>query len=202
MVTSFAILAACGGATAPAIGEGNGNGASSGDGSGGGGGSGSAPGDGTTADAGSRPIDAGPPGPPPGGDSDPGLIACGGASCKAGTELSTPGAEYCCVEVTSGGLSSSCKLATVSSCGGHRLSCDEAADCGNARVCCAERQRGQGSGERIVTGCRPTCITGAPRVQVCKTDDECENGAPCKAYDCGGRFPTLRFCEAPAENCN
>ncbi|MBX3264803.1 MAG: hypothetical protein KF782_34345 [Labilithrix sp.] len=198
MTTSFAIFAACGGAVAPVIGDGEGSGSSGGDGRGVGGGSGS--GGGSRADGGFADVDGAPPdAPPDAGASDPGVIACGATTCQAGP-LGAPAGEYCCVEGAAGGPASSCKSAAERSCRGHRLACDEAADCGGATVCCAERQRSSG-GDFVVTVCRPTCITGAPRFQVCKTDAECENGGSCVAYDCGGAFPALRFCEKPSESC-
>lgn len=195
------IVFACGGATAPAIGDGDGassgNGSGTGPGSGGGDtGGGGGNGGGGGADAAVDPIDAGPSGDPDVGDSDPGLIGCGTTTCKSsGGILGSATSSYCCVERANGGLISTCKNAAVSSCNGHRFLCDEAADCTNG-VCCVEVQTSGGS-VRALSACRSSCATGASRFQVCKTDDECEGGGTCKAYDCGNLFAGLRFCQKP-----
>ncbi len=192
------ILLACGGATAPAIGDGDA--ASSGNGSG----SGAGPGSGDTGggggggvDAAVDPVDSGlPDDDPDEGDSDPGLIGCGATKCKSsGGVLGSANASYCCVERSAGGPISTCKNAAVSSCNGHRFLCDEAADC-TSGVCCVEVQTSGGTA-RALSACRSSCATGATRFQVCKTDDECEGGGSCKAYDCGSVFPGLRFCQKP-----
>jgi hypothetical protein len=65
-------------------------------------------------------------------------------------------------------------------------------------VCCAEGGELTGQDDRsLVTACQPSCITGAPRWQVCRTDAECEGvSGSCKPYECPGR-PALRYCTRP-----
>jgi hypothetical protein len=169
-----AIVAACGGGTA-SIGSGS-DGAD-----GGSGGDGGQTGDGSSSD-GSTAADGGDSG---GGGSSAGVVACGPKPCS----LTGPVREVCCFRRSG---EASCELETVSACLGHRLGCDEKADCEGANVCCAE-EIGDG---RIATRCMPTCITNAPRTQVCKSSDECESGS-CKAQDCGEGFPPLKFCQRP-----
>ena len=175
------VLAACGGAVAPPIDDGNGDGdvrnddrgTSTANSSGGGG---------------SRGPDAKSPRP---AEAGPGFVRCGASRCAvSGTRYGESG-PYCCIEEASGATTSSCKDDDQTACSGHRIACDEAADCRDGNVCCTE------PGNAFVTGCRPTCITGAPRFQVCTKDDECENGGPCRRYDCGVGLPPLRFCEKP-----
>jgi hypothetical protein len=82
--------------------------------------------------------------------------------------------------------------------GDPNITCDEAADCDEGRVCCAESSDPDvpGGPRALATRCLPTCITGLPRFQVCRRDDECENGS-CKPFDCGERYRELRFCQRP-----
>ncbi len=137
----------------------------------------------TSADGATRP-DAGGGNP---ATPDPKLVSCGGTQCSR----SGPVRQFCCY-AQSGPV---CQAdALVGSCNGHRVTCDEKADCDNG-VCCME-----GGNERIQTRCLPTCITDAPRYQVCKTNGECESGS-CTSYNCGSNMPALKFCQRPP-GCN
>jgi len=175
-VAVVALLPACGGAVAPAIGDGDGSG--SGDGNARNDGSGSSAGGSSNAKSPS--------------EGSTGFVTCGASKCAVSGGRSGARGPYCCIEEASaGGPRASCKDDVPTACSGHRLACDEAADCKDGNVCCTE------PGGALVTGCRPTCITGAPRIQVCTTDGECENGGPCRSYDCGDGVRALRFCEKP-----
>jgi len=177
------VIAACGGANATDIFNSSDGGASTTDG-----GSTSADGssgsDSSTTDGGPK-TDGSNPIP---GASDPGLVACGGDSCiRTGAATAR---EICCFNANG---QTTCQNETLNACTGSRLLCDEKADCENG-ICCAEAS----SGDRIQTRCLPTCVTGAQRYQVCKTDKECESGS-CKAYDCGPDVPPLKFCQRPQD---
>ncbi len=113
--------------------------------------------------------------------ANPGFIACGPTDCSPNGII----AQTCCIASSV----YTCQQASAA-CGGHRIACDETADCPSAK-CCAERD-----GDNLVTSCRANCITNTPRWQVCKADSECESGA-CRAYACGSGLPPLRFCQAP-----
>jgi hypothetical protein len=155
----------------------------------------------TPADA--APVDAGAEASSSGGakdatateGSDPGLIACGTTTCSGGP---TPGiGQSCCIDDDQ---KASCVSASSGTCTTHRIGCDEARDCTGEAVCCAEGAIAGGSEQYVTTHCMPSCITGNPRIQVCKTDDECENGS-CAAYEgCTPDFLHLRFCQRP-ETC-
>ena len=113
--------------------------------------------------------------------ANPGFIACGPTQCSPNGII----AQTCCI---AGGVDT-CQQASAA-CSGHRIACDETADCPSAQ-CCAEKD-----GDNLVTSCRANCITNVPRWQVCKGDSECESGA-CRTYRCGSGLPPLRFCQAP-----
>src|SRR5262245_28555368 len=64
---------------------------------------------------------------PDAGASDPGNVTCNGGPCASADH-------YCCDDFAQG--AESCVPASVSSCGGLRRVCDEAADCPSPQVCC------------------------------------------------------------------
>jgi hypothetical protein len=174
-------IAACGGATASAIGDRNDAGGSA-----------------NVAVDGDRPADAGGR-DASGAEPERARVHCGSSTCSvSGGGLGSTNASFCCIEGDT--FTASCAVGTANTCRGHLLMCDEAADCQDGAVCCAEEMR-SGPGQSVAMTCRSTCITGAPRVQVCTSDQECENGGPCKAYDCRPGLPALRFCSPPAEVC-
>jgi hypothetical protein len=131
-------------------------------------------------------IDAGPP-----PSSDPGQITCAGAPC------SVP-AHYCCDDATADGGTEKCVPASTSACGGLRRACDEAADCGGGQVCCIPP-----NGAQFVAynaQCAVTCKNDPLSYQLCKTDQECENGLTCVTQVCHGK--EIRSCgPLPANRC-
>ncbi len=179
-----ALVAACGGAIAPAINDGEHADAGH-----------AQPAGSASSDGGGRTNGTTGPDAAISPDMTTGFVPCGPSSCAvSGGRLGAAGS-YCCIEAMPGGRTDAvCTDAGPSACNGVRVACDESADCKDGNVCCTE------PGDTLVTACRPSCITGATRVQVCTKDDECENGGPCRAYDCGEGLPALLFCERP-EHC-
>ena len=175
---AVAAVVACGGSTAAAIGDVADSGSRD---------SAAESGRSAPADAGSR------------NDTDGASVPCGDETCPvSGGSLGSENASFCCLQGPAS--RASCESGAVTACQGHVLMCDEAADCADGMLCCAEVMR-DGPRPHLAATCRPTCITGAPRVQVCTTDQECENGGSCRVHDCVSGLPALRFCDTPAEVC-
>jgi len=131
-------------------------------------------------------IDAGPP-----PSSDPGQITCAGAPC------SVP-AHYCCDDATADGGTEKCVPASTSACGGLRRACDEAADCGGGQVCCIPPNAAPFVAYNAQ--CAVTCKNDPLSYQLCKTDQECENGLTCVTQVCHGK--EIRSCgPLPANRC-
>ncbi len=88
--------------------------------------------------------------------------------------------------------------ASVDDCQDEALTCDEAADCALGSCCAETSTRNQ---FRFSAYCRPTCITGLPRVEVCSESSECPSGS-CKEWSCGGyRMNGVETC-APLGPCD
>jgi hypothetical protein len=162
-VFGILLLASCGGATAPDAFDSGSDATSD---------AATAEDTGTvTSDAGVSDTSANPIGLAP----DPGLVACGGSSCKV------PG-NYCCIDAFDGGKA--CRDDSVSSCSGDRKACDETSDCtGGTPLCCSPPSAAAPPRYYDSTFCAPTCAT----YQVCKTSAECVNGKPCVSQTCRGR---------------
>jgi hypothetical protein len=115
--------------------------------------------------------------------SDPDAIACAGAPCDRASEI-------CCLGTDDG--QDECLASDSGDCAmGWALRCDEAADCGGADVCCV--LLGAGPGNPGSASCDATC--GPSGIQLCQTDDECENGGPCATRTCSG--VEVNVCGAP-----
>lgn len=104
----------------------------------------------------------------------PGGVMCGTSFCR--------GPNVCCTD----GALAECK-ADASECAKETISCDESADCPDAK-CCAEESTQ--TPKRISTYCRPSCFTGLPRVEVCIADAQCgsqrcQRDWPCTGIDQG-----------------
>lgn len=124
------------------------------------------------------------------GSSGSGKVSCGDGECNVATQV-------CCVVPGGNDRPSGTCQAPNTACSGVRLTCDEAADCAFGEVCCTEPADTDGP----ATACRPSCVTGLPRTQVCKTDAECGPSGACRPFDCRGRFGGLTFCSEP-DRCN
>lgn len=117
--------------------------------------------------------------------SDPGLVGCITVKCTVET------GQLCCLTFPSGSEPGSavCRTNQGSPCRGHALECDEAADCEDGEVCCAEGDNGL-----IKATCQKSCA--APNVVACKTDAEC-TGGKCATESCDGGPPEMKFCGKP-----
>lgn len=109
--------------------------------------------------------------------TNPKSVTCGADECpRSGDGKSR---EICCVKPGAPPEMACARELDPDACKEARRECDDAADCDAGQVCCAETNSG-----RMNTVCMATCITGAPRWQVCKTSAECEGGIPCTTGIC------------------
>lgn len=97
----------------------------------------------------------------------PGQVKCGATSCALPS--------VCCVK----GDTAECKP-TVDDCADEVRNCDEQADCQVGKCCAEESSKTPFAWS---TYCRPSCITGVPRVEVCTSTEGCDT---CKLWSCGG----------------
>lgn len=122
-----------------------------------------------------QPTDAAPP--------SPGKVTCGSGACLAGVET-------CCVDLMGGG-SGTC-VPAGQPCLGAGLACDEAADCGQQQVCCANTAMGGGSMPGASCMAESSC-TGPDVAVLCRTDGDCPDAATqCCSY--GALGMTVSVC--------
>ncbi len=127
-----------------------------------------------------------------GSSSDPGVVTCNGSPCDTATS-------YCCDETTVPPNGQRCVSNSVSSCGGLRRRCDEAADCTGGQVCCIPPNAAMRVAYTTVCSKGP-CTDDVLNYQVCKTSAECTNGQPCVTQQCAGY--EMRTCGSlPVERC-
>jgi hypothetical protein len=109
----------------------------------------------------------------------PGTTDCGPTDCMSYPTMPSNqnGQPYCCAQ---GGYS--CVSGNLGACeSGPVYYCDEAADCDEGLHCCTI------AGRTMFT-CQKEC---EDRLQLCKTDAECQNGKACEPYNCGSQLRGL-----------
>ena len=117
-------------------------------------------------------------------------VTCGAVECtRTGDGKSR---QICCVTPGSPPTLMCTPELDPGACTTGRRECDDSADCGGTGVCCAETRSGN-----MTTRCLPSCETGAPRWQVCKTTAECQGGIPCTHGICP-RQGKIGFCVGAA----
>jgi hypothetical protein len=118
----------------------------------------------------------------------PGQIDCGGMTCNV------LDSNQCCETTTA-----TCEDVSVDCSAGMAVTCEDASDCTDSKICCINVTSTSGTGTMSCqTG--PTCPTGAGVLtgQNCSTGDECGTGGTCGEYVCNGTA-TLYFCEGSIE---
>jgi hypothetical protein len=122
---------------------------------------------------------------------NPRRVSCGAVECSR--EGDGRGREVCCVTPGTPPQMKCTRELEPSACDQGTRQCDDTADCSGGEVCCAETS----DDGKMSTRCLPTCITGAERWQVCKTDAECEGNIPCTTGICP-RQGVFGFCVGAA----
>jgi hypothetical protein len=111
--------------------------------------------------------------PPAGGEAcTPGMITCGGSSCKARSET-------CCLDPIGGDVCTP----TEEDCSGiaARVDCDEGADCPAGMVCCARLDAR--IPPRAHAQCTTSCNPLALEFHLCHSNEECP-GHDCTPQTC------------------
>jgi hypothetical protein len=131
--------------------------------------------------------------------SNPGKVTCGAAECDAGINAGN-GDPQCCYRAADAATPSAC-VANGAACtqGGHRLRCDEPADCDPGDRCCIDTSGGGGGGGATAS-CQGNC-NAQDELDLCKDNSQCGDGGTCRQVTCNnGRV--YRTCQAGANtNC-